>query len=255
MSRRDRAYDLRMKEFHDEGARESDPHRTRRRPSPEGQSLGSAISERERKSQIFQANLSKLWSESNEPAYIKTRNKMAAEWRTIGKSRRLFLERAVALLAEHQSWPMAGPKDMLDWLRHLEESGIDQQKYLDWEQKQHELLAAEKRMFYDISVEKFSECLSRAQWLDGNNESAIVNAYLLYADRFVDPQIYLGRFEDSHLGLRLNGTCLRPPNADFETIESYGVTDVNVNILLDIRYLAANSDNLRRNLSFIPLGE
>lgn len=234
-------------------AKKSDPHRTRERPSPQSPSLKPGLSE---SSTQLRIDVSKLWSESDSAAYTETRKKIAAQWSSAtGESRKRFLERAVELLADHQSRPMASPKDTLDWLKYLDTSGIDPERYLDWAQEQYKLLAAEKRKFYNISIKRFSECLSRAHWLDGNDESAIVNAYLLDADRYVMPQIYLGPFEDSHLALRLNGTCLRPPNADLATIESYGVTDVNVNILLGIRFLVSNSDNLQRDLLFIPLGE
>jgi hypothetical protein len=198
----------------------------------------------------------RLWEDFEGTAYEGVRNDILADWKSSDGPQREFLTRAVELLAEFQKQPMKTMMDSLKWSKYLETAKIEPRKYLAWAQNQYEQLEVNKRKFFDISLETLSGCLSKADWKTANDDSAIFNAYLLNADLNTKPDFYLGPYRqlDSHLALRLNSRCLTPPNVDHHTARFYGVTAINPNILLSLRYVRLTSKTKRENL-FIPLGE
>ena len=146
-------------------------------------------------------------------------------------------------------------KDCLEWSDYVKKNKINSKRYFLWVQEQYELLARRKRKdFEDISLERLSECLMVADWKDANDESAVVNAYLLTADLSPKPEIYLGTILNWPLALRINGRCLKVPKAELSTVESYGVTAINPDVLLSIRYLLG-SDSAAQSFLFIPIGQ
>ena len=147
----------------------------------------------------------------------------------------------------------------MNWLDEVEGSGIDTGKYLVWSERQYELLASEKsRGFDNITPKQFSDCLEKADWKTCNDNSATVNAYLLYPRKNIKPELYLGRItlgEPNHrLAVRVNGDVLSPQEADLSNLESYGVTAVNPKTLMQMRYRDIES-NERESFLFVPIGE
>lgn len=199
--------------------------------------------------------VSRLWADFEGIAYEEVRDAILAQWIKSEPVNKKFLEKAVDLLVEFQNRPMKSMKDCLEWSDYLEKAEIDSKTYHSWVQEQYKQLACKKREgFENITLERFSKCLLTADWKDANDDSAIVNAYLLNAELCLKPEIYLGPFENFHLAVRVNGRCLRPRKADLSTAESYGVTAINPNILLAMRYVPRASWNLESFL-FIPIGE
>ena len=197
-----------------------------------------------------------LWAGFEGTAYDEVGSAILKRWTESSLSDKKFLENAVDLLVEFQKRPMKSMKDSLEWSEHLKKSGIDSKRYLAWVDEQYELLAREKRKgFDDITLKRFSDSLITADWRDANDDSAIVNAYLLNTEASLKPEIYLGLLGKSRLAVRVNSECLRPQKADFHTAESHGVTAINPDILLDMRYVPLERDGSKQTLLFIPIGE
>jgi hypothetical protein len=144
--------------------------------------------------------------------------------------------------------------DAVKWSYKVQLTDIDSERYFSWVEKQYQLLAHLKsKDFQNITLEKFSESLRSANWRNADDGSAIVNAYLLNADLSSKPEIFLGRYKSSLLSVRVNGRCLNPPKTDLSTAESYGVTAINPNILLSIRYVTSNKS--KKSFLCIPVGK
>jgi hypothetical protein len=197
-----------------------------------------------------------LWAGFEGNAYDEVVDAIVNQWTESGPPDKKFLEKAVDLLVDFQNRPMKNMKDSLEWSERLKESGIDSKRYLAWVDEQYERLAREKHKgFDDITLKKFSLSLTLADWKDANDDSAIVNAYLLKAEPSLKPEIYLGRLGKSRLAVRVNGKCLRPQKTDFHTADSHGVTAINPDILLEMRYVPLKSGESRETMLFIPIGE
>ena len=117
-------------------------------------------------------------------------------------------------------------------------------------------MAREKgKGFDDIALETFSRSLITADWKDANDDSAIVNAYLLNAELSLKPEIYLGPLGKCRLAVRVNGECLGTRKTDLHTANLYDVTTINPYIVLDMRYVPLESGESRQSMLFIPIGE
>jgi hypothetical protein len=201
-------------------------------------------------------NLAHLWSGSKGVAYDEVGNAILEQWFDSGPPDKNFIEKAVDVLIEFQKRPMKSMKDSLEWLEHLKKSEIDSKKYFAWVDEQYEFLAREKRKgIDDISLERFSSSLLTANWRDANDDSAIVNAYLLNTETSLCPEIHLGSLGCSPLAVRVNSECSRTQNADFHTAESHGVTAINPDILLDMRIVPLGPGESKQTLLFVPIGE
>ena len=203
--------------------------------------------------------LSLLWAGSEGHAYKVVTSAIFEQWTKYKQPEKEFLEKAVELLVKFQDRTMEHMLDTLDWLDYVKGSGIDTEKYLAWSERQYKLLASEKsRGFDNITPKQFSDCLEKADWKTCNDDSAIVNAYLLYAGKNIKPELYLGRIplgQPKHwLAVRVNGDVLSPQEADLSNLESYGVTAVNPKTLLQMRYTNIES-NERESFLFVPIGE
>lgn len=200
--------------------------------------------------------VSYLWAGSEGTAYDEVESAILKRWTESRPSDREFLEKAVDLFVESQKWPMNSMKDTLEWLEYMKKFGIDSKRYFAWVHEQYELLARERRKgFDDITLERFSKSLVTADWKDANDDSARVNIYLLNTEASLKPEIYLGPLGKSRLAVRVNSECLRIQKADFHTAESHGVTAINPDILLDMRYVPLELGRSKQTLLFVPIGE
>ena len=197
-----------------------------------------------------------LWADCEDSPYLEVINAILKRWTESGPSDKKFFEKAVDLFSEFQNRPMKSVKDSWEWLEYLKKSGIDLFRYTAWVDEQYELLAREKRKgFENITLERFSRSLITADWKDANDDSAIVNLYLLNTKASLKPEIYLGPLGKSRLAVRVNSECLRPPKADSHTAKSYGVTDIFPDILLDMSYVPLVPGLAKQTMLFIPIGE
>ena len=196
----------------------------------------------------------RLWHGCSGVAYTDVRLAIVDKWEESSPVDRKFLEDAVDLLQIFQTRTMESTINSWDWSNEVIQTKIDAARYFSWVQDQYQLLARKKRQGFDnITLERFIDCLLKANWMHANDESAVVNFYLLNADLSRKPEINLGTIANYILSLRVNGTCLRIPKADVSTADSYGVTIKNPDILLSIRYVA--SDGGKESFLFVPIGE
>jgi hypothetical protein len=199
--------------------------------------------------------LEHLWEGFEHRAYKDVNSVLFEQWRTSAPPEKQFLENAVDLLIEFHKQPIRNIKDSLEWLEHLRISGIDSTKYLTWVDTLYELLAREKNKdFENITLEKALNSLHTANWKDANDESAIANSYLSNTVASLHPNIYLGSLGKSFLAVRVNSECVRPQKADYQTAELLGVTAINPDILLGMRFKTPNGHKSIQ-LLVIPLGK
>ena len=197
-----------------------------------------------------------LWTGMVGSAYDEVCVTIFEQWTVSPLSDKRFLENAVDLLVEFQNRPMKSMKDSSEWLEHVRKTGIDSKRYLVWVDEQYEILACKERKGFDnLTLEMFSKSLVIADWKNANDDSAMVNAYLLNTEASFRPEIYLGPLGMSALAVRVNSECLRPQNADFQNTESHGVSAIYPDILLDMRYVPLRQGRSKRTLLFIPIGE
>lgn len=195
--------------------------------------------------------LRNLWPGLRTAVYDEVRVATLEQWIESPLLDKKFLEKAIDLLAEFQNWSMKNRDDRCDWLSYLEKAEIDLKRYFRWVDEQYELVTRKKRKgFKDITLKRFSDCLVTADWKYSNDESAIFNTYLLDTKAGLEPEIYLGPFKNSHLAVRMNGESLRPQKADISTIEACGVTTINPDILLAMRYVPLQLGKLMKSLLF-----
>ncbi len=198
-----------------------------------------------------------LWAGLEGNAYDEVVNAILNQWTESEPSDKKFLETAIDLLVEFQNRPMKNMKDSLEWSEHVKKSGINLKRYLAWVDDQYERLAREKgKDFDEITLEMFSRSLITADWKEANDESAIVNAYLLNTEPSLKPDIYLGPLGKLLLAVRVNGECLGPQHTDSHTADIHDVTAINPHVLLEMRYESLiPGDESRQTMLFIPIGE
>jgi hypothetical protein len=234
----------------------SEPH-TRLRDSTSA--IFEADKKNEKRYNPIWDQVSHLWSYDGSWTYAHEHRlshlRILKEWRESGQQDKRFLEKAVSLLIEFQRRPMKSMKNCLEWSDFLKESDIDSERYLSWVQKQYELLASAKsKSFEDLSLHSFRDTLTAANWQEANNESAKVNAYLMKAKSSGKPEISFGSTHGWPLALWVHGRCLKVPKADFSTAELRGVTVINPDVLLSIRFVPLGSNSHAQSFLFIPIG-
>lgn len=200
--------------------------------------------------------VSLLWPGCEEIAYHEARMAILEQWAASGPLDKKFLEQAIVLLVDFRNRPLKKLMDFVDWANYLETVDIDPDKYFTWVKEQNELLTRLKNKgFENITLERFSDSLITADWRIGNDESAVVNVFLLHTEISEMPEIYLGPLGNSRIAVRLNSECLTPQETDLRVAESHGVDVINSCILLGMRYVSLQSENSKQSLLFVPMGE
>jgi mRNA-degrading endonuclease YafQ of YafQ-DinJ toxin-antitoxin module len=198
-----------------------------------------------------------LWAGRDDDGQCdEVRNSTLKQWTESGPLDKKFLEKAVDLLAEDLKVPMKTMKEHLEWKKYVENVEIDPKRYFKWQADQGQLLySLQNKGFEDITPERFSDSLLKADWKHSNEDSAVVNTYVLYGEISEKPQIYLGRLGRSHIALRLNGDASEPQESDFAIAECHNVTQMNLHCLQGVRYAPLESSNPKQSFLFVTIGE
>jgi hypothetical protein len=131
-----------------------------------------------------------LWADSDNIDYEEARKSILKQWTESGLPDKKFLEKAVDLFAEYQKLPKKCIKEYLEFSDSVENAGVDSTRYFKWQAEQLDLLASmRERPFKNITLGRFSESLLKADWKHANDESAIINRYLLYTEMSDKPEI------------------------------------------------------------------
>ncbi|PMD51077.1 uncharacterized protein K444DRAFT_224304 [Hyaloscypha bicolor E] len=145
--------------------------------------------------------------------------------------------------------------ERMKWLDDLEEhhDHINAHKFVTWMREN-----PEPRLIQAKSVINtvFVRLLRKVDWIQNNEDLGTVNERLWSRHISIEPNLYVGRYKDTVLKLRLNGRALNPPKADIATCKSYGITSVYQRSLLAIRYKPlGEEDHSKRVFLFVTLGK
>jgi hypothetical protein len=192
--------------------------------------------------------LNSLWSRSS-PKYNKVRARLYDEWYQCFQSElRNRFDKFLSLLGQSETRGVRDSlQDRFDWIDHVEnelkEIRCPSEEYFDWVGKIHDWiveLVEEPQIFGSTTGRsKFEAILEKADWRMANDDSAIVNAMLLYGSDEDHPDLTLTLrcdFESFGLQLRLNGRALAIRDTDLSTLELYGARALNPKIISGLRF-------------------
>lgn len=216
--------------------------------------------------------LDELWSQSS-PKLKDVRSRLYEEW--YGSENRERFEKFLSLLVRSESLSRTSLQDRLDRIdrveNELEKFGWPAEEYFEWVRKIHgwifEVVEEPEKFGGAIRPAEFMVDIDHADWRVANDESAVINAMLLYGsdeEHHQRPDLRLrGDFESFCLGLRLHGRVLAIRDTDASTLDLYEIRALNLKIILSLRFdpteTASGGDGVektveKRSLLVVPLG-